>query len=251
MHHTFRPYTRRLAPRERWMRLFARQVVVIEGNIGSGKTTLGQQLVRFAEEAGLPADFLAERFPEALLTQFITYGAEHPFERNVYAFPLQREILQCRIATAREAERLRDAGHFVVIDRSVIGDYVFAYVNHTLDNITSAEWVEYLALVEEADLLEPTALLFLDTTVQTCRTRIGRRARDAESKYTPEYLGLVQQTHVEVLRDVPYPCLTLPWDTDRSAASEVETQAMCTTVFKALGESLYVNRDKYRVRVSV
>ncbi len=182
------PYTRKRAPQNRWLQQFRGLPYVLEGNIGSGKTTLGRQLVLFCEARGLAASFLEEQFPKDLLQQFIRHGKEHPGERNPYAAPFQMQVLECRAATYREADALCARGHVVFIDRSLPGDVVFAALNKALGHFTTEEWRAYEVRVHECDLLEPAALIYLATSVTECLARIAMRRREGEDAYTAEYL---------------------------------------------------------------
>jgi deoxyadenosine/deoxycytidine kinase len=247
----FRPYTRRRVKQERWLQQFRGHIYVLEGNIGSGKSTLGRLMECFARRRHLEATFLPERFPDALLQAFILWGDEHPGDPNPHAFALQREILQLRHATYLEALDWAQKGHVVFVDRSLPGDYVFALLNHALGNISDEDWREYTAMLEEIDVLEPTAIVYLDASVTACLQRIGKRSRDAEDKYKPEYLARVEETYQRVLPSLGYPMLSIPWSEERRVEDTSVCETLATSIFHGLEQLLHSDRDENPLRVIV
>ena len=89
----FRPYTRYMAPGARWLSQFRGQVYVIEGNIGSGKTTLGHLLTAYFTQRGLKAVFLPEKVPEAVSTVAGTVAATEPSALSVVSSRADRRTL--------------------------------------------------------------------------------------------------------------------------------------------------------------
>lgn len=246
---TFCPYRDSTPTGHRWMRKFIGSLFVVEGHIGSGKSTLGAMLTHYAHEAGLRAIFMPERFPEALLNQFIEWQDAHPAaaahvstaDRNPYAFAFQMAMLDERQRTYLQAIDYAEKGYVVIIDRSLPGDYVFAAANR--DSFTAEEWTQYEEKMHATDLLAPTAIVYLDASVDDCLRRIGIRARGAENKYSRTYMDRVDTMYRHVLAGLPYPIVTLPWGRDRRVQDSDERHAMSRAVFQSLEQLLCADRD--------
>lgn len=233
--YVFRPFARALTAEQVFLRRFGGQIFAIEGNIGAGKTTLGRNLVAHLTQHGVQATFLPERFPDALLQDFIQFAAAHPGEKNPHAFPLQMAILECRLDTYQQALNLsRTGGRAVLIDRSLPGDYVFARLNHRMGNIDDDEWQRYVERVERVDFLAPTAILYLDSSVATCKRRIHYRGRAEEDKYSSDYLAQVAATYDAVLKTLEQPVLRINWDADQREPSPADREASNAFIFRAL-----------------
>lgn len=240
----FCPYSDTSRPGSRWLRKFIGALLVIEGHIGSGKSTLGAMLVQYAHEAGLRAVFMPECFPADLLTSFIEWNEAHAAvttARNPFAFPFQMAMLDERQKTYLRALEYADKGYLVVIDRSLPGDYVFALANR--DAFTDEEWTQYEIKMHATDLLAPMAIVYLDTTIDDDMRRIGLRARGAEKKYSRDYMERVDGHYRRVLAALPYPLVTLPWGRDRHVNQPDERAAISKAVFQSLEQLLCADRD--------
>jgi deoxyadenosine/deoxycytidine kinase len=249
----FRPYTRALPPLARRLRKFVGQVFVIEGPIGAGKTTLGHALTQACNEAGVPATFFLEAIPHAALSAFILFasgGNGDNTKKNPHAFALQMAFLACRQDTYERALALAAQGHVVFIDRSLPGDYAIARTNYELGNFTDAQWAEYKARRAQADLLEPSVILYLDTSLGETLPRIKKRSRDQEDKYDPAYLEHVVRVYKRVMAALDYPVVELPWDKERHFDDPQEAAAVCLAIFNVLEEAMY-QEGHYRRRVLV
>jgi deoxyadenosine/deoxycytidine kinase len=112
-------------------------VVALEGNIGSGKSTLSQK----AKNADQSVEVYQEQTNEMFLSLF--YG-----DPKKYAFSMQWGMLKTRIYQLNLAQRdlahRQDKGPEVFVwDRSMIGDYVFAIWNHLTGSISEKEMEVY------------------------------------------------------------------------------------------------------------
>lgn len=140
--------------------------------------------------------------------------------------------------------------NFPLID-DIIGDYVFALLNYVLGNITEKDWQEYCSTLESVDMLEPTAIIFLDTAVPACISRIGKRSRDAEKKYKPEYLASVDDTYKRVLPTLGYPMITIPWSEERQVEDLLVCNTIATSIYKGLEQLLHADCDSNHMRIIV
>jgi deoxyadenosine/deoxycytidine kinase len=254
----FRPYREHIPPGARWLRMLAGHVIVLEGPIASGKSSMGAALAAYLNARGREAVFMPERFPEDVLRDFIEWDAAHAGDAadakapNPYAFSLQMGILEQRAETYALAQSLAARGCTVLVDRSLPGDYVFARVNHERGNMTHEQWAQYKEKLRAVDTLEPTAILFLDVSVDTSLRRIRARARTSEDKYPRDYLAHLDRVYRQVLASYGYPMVTLAWDRDLpppSGGGLVIPDEQCKRVLLAVQQLVVTDRDGMNVMV--
>ena len=159
-------------------------VVCIEGNIGVGKTTLCTHLAH----AGLTVYY--EHVHPQLLELFYTEPAK-------YSFVLQ-------LVNHADRQRLVHSvpGTTTILDRSVLGDYVFAAVNATLGYITPREWAIYqsragrsvVAAVRQHLPRDATIICLVDEPVHCLRRAQARNLSDAHHVELA-YLELLDTGH--------------------------------------------------------
>jgi deoxyadenosine/deoxycytidine kinase len=157
---------------------------VIEGNIGSGKTTLAKMLAhRFHTRTVL------ESFAENTFLQRF-YG-----DPPRYAFPLELSFLADRYNQLRQA--WPSPG-----DRPVVSDYgfekclLFARVNLQGDELRLFEqffrWME-------PHVRRPGLLVYLKCTPEQALRNIGRRGRPFEAGIDPDYIRRLDAAYDEYI----------------------------------------------------
>lgn len=155
-------------------------MIAIEGNIGSGKTTIGRHL---SEKLSLSVyEELANDYTEELLANF--------YEDMVrWSFTLQVHFLNERFRKIKEITHPNSEGG--ILDRSIYGDQIFANVLHEDGKMTNAEHDTYSTLL--TNMLEhtpnPTLMVYLRCDVDTVYERIQQRGRDFEKDISKEYLS--------------------------------------------------------------
>ncbi|MBU8913045.1 MAG: deoxynucleoside kinase [Spirochaetales bacterium] len=160
-------------------------VIIIEGQIGVGKTTMGVVLER---ELDITLYRELQR-PEthSLLDRFYA-------DQGRWAFTLQIHFLNERF---RMIKQIRDAGGGA-LDRSIYGDRIFADVLHEDGQMNEEEYVTYTTLLD--NMLEhvqpPDLLVYLDCTVDTALNRIKKRDRGLESTIPRDYLERLNKRYL-------------------------------------------------------
>ena len=152
-------------------------MIIIEGQIGVGKTTMGEILER---EAGVPLfRELTNPYTLNLLDRFYA-------DKKRWAFTLQIHFLNERFRMIKEI--FRNGGG--TLDRSIFGDRIFAEMLHHDGDMLEEEFQTYSTLLD--NMLEhaqsPDLLVYLDCTVDTAIERIRKRNRGLESGIPREYL---------------------------------------------------------------
>ena len=156
-------------------------VILIEGNIAAGKSTLARELcmrldMRLFEEPVEDNPYLVDFYSDP----------------KAYAAKMQSWLLNLRYKTYIEAlEYIKSTGRGVVLDRSVWSDCVFADNCHNDGLMTDEEyeayWNERSSLL--AGLRKPDLCIYLDASPSVCHTRIVEiRGRECEQNISIDYL---------------------------------------------------------------
>ncbi|AYE36125.1 deoxyguanosine kinase [Borrelia turcica IST7] len=152
-------------------------VIVIEGLIGAGKTTLGNILSR---ELNIPFySELNNEFTLSILDKFYK-------DKSRWAFPVQINFLNERFKLIKAIFRTKGG----ILDRSIYGDRVFATLLNEGGYMSDDEYRIYLDLLD--NMLEhsqiPALMIYLDCSVDEAERRIKNRNRSFETGIPREYL---------------------------------------------------------------
>ncbi|MCC6385527.1 MAG: deoxynucleoside kinase [Bacteroidia bacterium] len=180
------------------MSLKAGNYIVIEGNIGAGKTTL--------------AEMLALKFNTSLILESFsenTFLAQFYNDPSRFAFPLEMSFL---------AERYRQLSHtFNKKDKReiIVSDYYFRKcLLFSQINLSSQEFRLFREFYEllEAQLPKPDLIVFLKKDVPILKKNIEKRGRSFENRISNEYLEQLNTAYVVLLNDLQHcgiPSLTI------------------------------------------
>ncbi len=164
--------------------------VVIEGNIGAGKTTLA---TRIAEEFN--ARLILERF------------ADNPFlpkfynEPEKYSFPLELSFLASRYKQLKEELVPQDLfKSFTVADYYFMKSLVFAASTLKGDEYNLYRQIFYIIY---GSLPKPDIFVYLHLTPARLMENIGKRGRNYEQNITEEYLRKIQDSYFSFFRQNP------------------------------------------------
>ena len=161
-------------------------MIVIEGQIGAGKTTMGAFI---SEELKLPLyKELTNPYTHELLNRFYR-------DKSRWAFTLQVHFLNERF---RKIKQIMSRGGGV-LDRSIFGDRIFAKVLYEDGDMLDFEFHTYSDLLD--NMLEhsrdPQLLVYLDCSVDTALQRIRERDRGIESTIPRDYLERLNRHYLE------------------------------------------------------
>lgn len=177
-------------------RLLKGGIYIIEGIIGVGKTTLGISLEHYLNSVGLKCKFYKEYFNEDLLNQFIG-------DMEKYAYFFQMMMLVKRFEIYKEAEKFSELGGIAFIDRSLVGDMVFANMHHKNGNISDDEWKIYNNFIKNENLFVPTACIYLQCSTETSINRMNDRGIVAEiNNYGSDYITTLKDMYDDVISNI-------------------------------------------------
>lgn len=180
----------------------AKHLILVAGNIGSGKTSLTE---RIGQRLGWQTAY------ESV--------ADNPYLPSFYedmknwSFHLQVYFLGHR---ARQHLEMAKDPRSSIIDRSIYEDaYIFCRALHHLGNLNELDYQTYMNVF---DLLVPTLpapsmLIYLKCPVEVLMQRIRSRGRDIESGISADYLALLESYYDDWLQAFDIcPVLTIKTD---------------------------------------
>jgi len=161
--------------------------IAIEGNIGSGKTSLAQKI---AEEYN--ASLILERFED---NSFLPKFYKNP---DQYAFPLEMSFLADRYQQLKEELTKQDLfKSFTIADYFIDKSLIFA--RKTLQN---DEYTLYSRLfnIINSTLKKPELILYLHNSVDHLLSNIKNRGRNYEQEIKASYLEMIQTGYFEYFK---------------------------------------------------
>jgi deoxyadenosine/deoxycytidine kinase len=177
------------------------QIISIQGNIGSGKSTV---VYRLDEEQ--TKDYVCMLEPVNVWSDYQMNGRnilEHFYaDRNKFAFPFQMMAFYTRLKVMRQLPR----DNLIIMERSVETDKrIFAQMlidDGSIDPICARIYNEWYS-----DLVSDNVSItniYIRTPPEVCLERIGKRGRAGEDVITIEYLTRCHELHERWLLDTAH-----------------------------------------------
>lgn len=163
------------------------QYIVIEGNIGAGKTSLA---TRMAQE--YHARLILEQFEE---NSFLPRFYEDPMR---YAFPLELSFLADRYQQLKVQFPATDLFYpFTIADYFIFKSLIFASRN--LESLEFGLYTKLFTIVSSA-VPRPDLIVYLYLDLNNLKKNIEKRGRSYEQNIQFDYLDKIQQGYLEFLR---------------------------------------------------
>ena len=179
-----------------------KRLVLVAGNIASGKTSLTERL---GSRLGWRTAF------ESVADN--PYLADFYADMHLWSFHLQIFFLGHRAQQHLELARCSDSA---IADRSIYEDAnIFARALYHLGNLSERDYKAYRTVFEQvvAGLPRPNLLLYLRAPVPVLLQRIGLRGRAIETGISAEYLSLLETFYDEWIESFDLcPVLTIHTD---------------------------------------
>lgn len=164
--------------------------LVIEGNIGAGKTSLAKKI---AKEYN--ANLILERFAN---NPFLPKFYKDP---DRYSFPLELSFLADRYKQLKD-----DLGNFDLFKTFTIADYYFMksliFSRATLPQDEFHLYRQLFYIIYNS-LPKPDLFVYLHVNVDRLLTNIRNRGRSYEQQITPEYLEKIQEGYFDFFKQHP------------------------------------------------
>lgn len=165
-------------------------MIVIEGIIGAGKSTLAHELRK-----RIPRSVLYEEPVDA--NPYLPLFYREPAK---YALEMQFFLMSYRYRMHMEAvEKEWREGLVSIFDRSIYGDAAFAYLLHRSGDIGDLGYRNYLRHREmmERTLLVPHHVVYLDVEIETAQKRVRVRGRECETGIPDSYQEALRAAYEE------------------------------------------------------
>lgn len=163
--------------------------IVVEGNIGAGKTTLSTMLSQDFDRR-----LILEQFSD---NPFLPYFYENP---DRYAFPVELFFM-----TERHKQLQEELSQIQLFEQGVIADYLFLktllFARHTL-KAEEFRLFQRLFNILSTNFPKPDLLLYIHQPVPGLMENIKKRGRTYEQKMDPDYLARIQQAYFDYFRTV-------------------------------------------------
>ena len=180
----------------------AKKLILVAGNIGSGKTSLTE---RIGERLGWRTAF------ESVADN--PYLPEFYADMKKWSFHLQVFFLGHR---ARQHLEMWEDPRSAIIDRSIYEDaFIFSRALHHMGNFGELDYQSYRSVFDLVvhSLPAPSLLIYLKAPVPVLLKRIQNRARNMESGISTDYLYLLESFYEDWVRTFDLcPVLTIRTD---------------------------------------
>jgi deoxyadenosine/deoxycytidine kinase len=178
------------------------KIISIEGNIGSGKSTLIEYLkdkyknnnkIVFLREPVDEWESIKDENGINMLEKFYA-------DQEKYSFPFQMMAYISRLDLLKKAVQ-KNPGAIIVTERSLFTDkMVFARMLFDSDKIESVSFQIYLKWFHTfADEFPIHKIIYVKTNPEICNERINKRSRDGESNIPLDYLITCDKYHNDML----------------------------------------------------
>jgi deoxyadenosine/deoxycytidine kinase len=210
-------------------------VVVIEGIVGAGKTTLIHDCLRpLFESRGWRVTIIAEPVQgwkeDGLLELFYK-------DPQRYAYHFQTKAFHDRVKVSQQQyQSHRDHTDVFLVERSVFSDRFFMNTLHKSGVITDLEYKHYQewwSLWTEVVPFTPDLFLYLRPSLEACMERVKKRSRPGEHAITTEYQQQLLTEHdifflsdsgrVEITPRTSVACFVLSTDEDFTKSGQIQS----------------------------
>ena len=225
-------------------------IIYLEGNIGSGKSTLIEFLQQYIEDKNLDADVILEPVDEWMETQDSneTNILQHYYQDpKKFGFAFQINALLSRVKKVNDKIKAsKKRVHF--IERSIFTDKnVFLECNYQNGNINHMEYVIYHQWFEwilQNFNHHPDGIVYLNTKPEICEQRINTRNRNGEEGIPLEYLKTLDKFHHIWLEKESYiPVIYLESNVNFYENQEKKIEEIEKVI--GLAEQVYNNKIKF------
>jgi deoxyadenosine/deoxycytidine kinase len=157
--------------------------IAIEGVLGVGKTTFARML-----SADLEAKLVLEQVDNnPFLEKFYK-------EMNTFALQTQLTFLLNRATQQEPLKQLDLFSKKIVSDYLIEKDRIFAYITLGENELNLYEKI-YGVVVNEAQLLKPDLVIYLQASIEVLMDRIKKRGRSFEKSISKDYLYNLSQAY--------------------------------------------------------
>jgi len=184
-----------------------KKIISIEGNIGSGKSTL----IKSLESYGLDVIYLPEPvdlWNDIKDTSGVTILEKYYQDSQRYAFPFQMMAYITRLSAIRKAVAEAPDNSIIITERSINTDReIFAKMLYDAGKIEHICYLIYLRWFDEFSESKLDGIIYVQTTPAICSQRIENRNRKGEESIPLKYLEECHRYHEQWIKNTDIPVL--------------------------------------------
>jgi len=200
------------------------QIISIEGNIGSGKSTILKYLkeyfkntenIIFLQEPIDIWETIKDENGQTILSKFYENQEKYSFAFQMMAYISRLSILRNTIKENPTA--------IIITERCLNTDrYVFAKMLYDSKKIEEIEYQIYLKWFDEfLDTIQNSKMIYMKTNPEICYQRIAKRNRDGESNISLTYLEGCHKYHESMIQQLTYEILEINSNIDTDLNKEI------------------------------
>jgi deoxyadenosine/deoxycytidine kinase len=178
------------------------KLISIEGNIGSGKSTIIKNLkehikneknIIFLQEPVDEWDTIRDENNNTILSKFYLNQKKYSFSFQMMAYISRLALLKKTIES--------NPNSVIITERCLNTDrYVFAKMLYDDDMLEEVEYQIYLRWFDHfSNICTTQKIIYLKTDPKTCYSRISKRNRNGESHISIEYLENCHKYHENMI----------------------------------------------------
>ncbi len=201
------------------------KVISVEGNIGSGKSTLVEMLkevlgkekdIIFLQEPVEEWNTIRDKNGQTILEKF--YG-----DQQKYSFAFQMMAYITRLALLRKTVK-ENPNAVIVTERCLYTDkFVFAQMLYDAGKIEDVEFSIYLNWFDEfIEDLPITKMVYIKTCPNVCYERMIKRNRNGEAGIEIDYLEKCHDYHQKMVEHMKVPVLNIDGNKDNTEENVCE-----------------------------
>jgi NADH dehydrogenase (ubiquinone) 1 alpha subcomplex subunit 10 len=217
------------------------KLIVVEGNIGSGKSVLAKELAEQLDFYWMPEfsmdDIMVNMYgiDKRDYYHYLTPCVQLPDikmfynnPKNKYNAQMQDMMYFCKHEQYQNAiAHILNTGQGVVLERSPHSDFVFANAMKSKKYLSN-DYFRYYHFQRKVTMPElthwPHLVVYLDTPIDKCLERIKRRNLDYEVNsevLDHKYLETIQESYKDLLRDYKKHSKILTYDWETAAHADL------------------------------
>jgi thymidylate kinase len=200
------------------------KIISIEGNIGSGKSTILKNLkeyyennndIIFLQEPVDQWDEIRDKNNKTILEKFYEDQTKYSFAFQMMAYISRLSLLKDTIE--------KNPDSIIITERCLNTDrYVFAKMLYDSEKIEDIEYQIYLKWFDNfINIQKIQKVIYLKTTPDICFTRINKRNRDGESNISLEYLNNCYKYHEDMINNIKDEILVIDSDNDTDTNPDI------------------------------
>jgi len=193
------------------------QIISIEGNIGSGKSTIlnslkeyfkSNQKIVFLQEPVAEWNEIRDKNNITILSKFYENQKKYSFAFQMMAYISRLSLLKDTIAKYPDS--------IIITERCLNTDrHVFAKMLYDSGNLEDIEYQIYLKWFDHfSNIMKIQKIIYLKTNPNTCHHRINKRNRDGESNISIDYLQNCHTYHENMINNFKDTSIVINSDID-------------------------------------